>query len=114
MKATGDKGMKNNLTFIHFVILITILLTSSQRTPAQATFDFPGGFSYSLNMSEDSVFDLTPDNRIAVILTSADSPAAGRVCADLILKGRSDLIDASQLSVERFEKGQLLEETAVL
>ena len=42
------------------------------------------------------------------------SPAAGRIAADLILRGKSDLIDAAQLSVERFAKGQLLEETAVL
>ena len=42
------------------------------------------------------------------------SPASGRLAADLILHGRSDLIDASQLSVERFRTGNLLEETAVL
>jgi sarcosine oxidase subunit beta len=42
------------------------------------------------------------------------SPASGRVAADLILHGRSDLIDAAQLSVERFAAGKLLEETAVL
>ena len=42
------------------------------------------------------------------------SPASGRVTADLILRGHSDLINASQLSVERFAKGKLLEETAVL
>jgi sarcosine oxidase subunit beta len=42
------------------------------------------------------------------------SPASGRVAADLVLQGRSDLIDASQLSVERFATGRLLEETAVL
>jgi sarcosine oxidase, subunit beta len=42
------------------------------------------------------------------------SPASGRVAADLILAGRSDLIDAKQLSVERFAEGKLLEETAVL
>ena len=42
------------------------------------------------------------------------SPASGRVAADLILRGHSDLIDASQLSVERFAKGKLLEETASL
>jgi sarcosine oxidase subunit beta len=42
------------------------------------------------------------------------SPAAGRVAADLILRGHSDLIDASQLSVERFTTGELLEETAIL
>ena len=42
------------------------------------------------------------------------SPASGRVAADLILQGRSELIDAQQLSVERFAAGRLLEETAVL
>ena len=42
------------------------------------------------------------------------SPASGRITADLILQGHSDLIDASQLSVERFKEGRLLEETAVL
>ena len=42
------------------------------------------------------------------------SPASGRITADLILKGRSDLIDASQLSIERFAEGRLLKETAVL
>src|SRR5712691_4934849 len=41
------------------------------------------------------------------------SPASGRIAADLILQGRSDLIDAKQLSVERFATGRLLEETAV-
>ncbi|HEX5704973.1 MAG TPA: FAD-binding oxidoreductase [Pyrinomonadaceae bacterium] len=42
------------------------------------------------------------------------SPASGRITADLILHGRSDLIDARQLGVERFASGKLLEETAVL
>jgi sarcosine oxidase subunit beta len=42
------------------------------------------------------------------------SPASGRIAADLVLHGHSDLIDATQLSVERFKEGKLLEETAVL
>jgi sarcosine oxidase, subunit beta len=42
------------------------------------------------------------------------SPASGRVTADLILNGHSDLIDTTQLNVARFEEGKLLEETAVL
>ena len=42
------------------------------------------------------------------------SPASGRIAADLILHGRSDLIDAAQLNLERFAEGRLLEETAVL
>jgi sarcosine oxidase subunit beta len=42
------------------------------------------------------------------------SPASGRITADLILHGHTDLIDSAQLSVERFAAGRLLEETAVL
>jgi sarcosine oxidase, subunit beta len=42
------------------------------------------------------------------------SPASGRITADLILHGRSNLIETSQLNVGRFAAGQLLEETAVL
>ena len=42
------------------------------------------------------------------------SPASGRVTADLVLQGHSDLIDASQLSVNRFAEGRSLHETTVL
>jgi glycine/D-amino acid oxidase-like deaminating enzyme len=42
------------------------------------------------------------------------SPASGRITADLILQGHSNLIDTAQLNVERFAAGRLLEETAVL
>lgn len=42
------------------------------------------------------------------------SPASGRITADLILQGSSELIDAKLLSIERFASGKLLEETAVL
>jgi sarcosine oxidase subunit beta len=42
------------------------------------------------------------------------SPASGRVTADLILRGQSNLIDASQVGLERFEQGRMIEETALL
>jgi len=42
------------------------------------------------------------------------SPASGRITADLILKGHSEIVDANQLGVQRFASGKLLEETAVL
>jgi sarcosine oxidase subunit beta len=42
------------------------------------------------------------------------SPASGRITADLILKGHSDLIDTRTLGVERFGEGRFLYETAVL
>jgi sarcosine oxidase subunit beta len=42
------------------------------------------------------------------------SPASGRITADLHLQGRSELVDAALLGVDRFAGGRLLEETAVL
>jgi sarcosine oxidase subunit beta len=42
------------------------------------------------------------------------SPASGRITADLILQGKSELIDVAKLSVERFAEGRVLEETAIL
>ncbi len=42
------------------------------------------------------------------------SPATGKIVADLILKGTSDLVDTRLLNFERFAEGRLLEETAVL
>ena len=42
------------------------------------------------------------------------SPATGKVLADLILKGRTELIDARALDLARFAEGRLIHETAVL
>jgi sarcosine oxidase subunit beta len=42
------------------------------------------------------------------------SPATGKILADLILTGKSTLVDTRALSVERFAEGRLIEETAVL
>ena len=42
------------------------------------------------------------------------SPATGKILADLILKGTTDLIDARLLDYCRFAEGRLIEETAVL
>ena len=42
------------------------------------------------------------------------SPATGKVVADLITTGRTEMIDAELLGVERFAAGRLLHETAVL
>jgi len=76
------------------------------------------------------LYEMTPDHH-AIIGPSPDvgglyfvngfsghgvmhSPASGRVTADLILQGHSDLLDAAQLNIERFAMGRLLAETAVL
>ena len=42
------------------------------------------------------------------------SPASGRITADLILQGKSQLINTQTLNVDRFATGKLLTETAVL
>lgn len=42
------------------------------------------------------------------------SPATGKILADLILKGSTDLINARLLDYARFAEGRLIEETAVL
>jgi sarcosine oxidase, subunit beta len=43
------------------------------------------------------------------------SPATGKILADLILQGKTDVVnDVSVLALERFARGQLLPETAVL
>jgi sarcosine oxidase subunit beta len=41
------------------------------------------------------------------------SPATGKVLADLILKGTTDLIDARLLDYNRFAEGRMIDETAV-
>lgn len=76
------------------------------------------------------LYEMTPDHH-AIIGSAPDvqglyfvngfsghgvmhSPASGRITADLILNGDTKVIDAKQLSVDRFKTGRLLEETAVL
>lgn len=41
------------------------------------------------------------------------SPATGKIMADLILKGTTDLIDARLLDYNRFTEGRMIDETAV-
>jgi len=42
------------------------------------------------------------------------APATGKVLADLVLKGETELIDASLLNLQRFAEGREIHETAVL
>jgi sarcosine oxidase subunit beta len=42
------------------------------------------------------------------------APATGKILSDLILAGKTDLIDASLLNLARFSEGRLIHETAVL
>jgi sarcosine oxidase, subunit beta len=42
------------------------------------------------------------------------APATGKILSDLILTGRTDLVDVSLLGLSRFAEGRMIEETAVL
>ncbi len=42
------------------------------------------------------------------------APATGKILSDLILTGKTELVDASLLSLTRFAEGRLIHETAVL
>ncbi len=42
------------------------------------------------------------------------APATGKILSDLILTGKTDLVDASLLGLSRFAEGRTIEETAVL
>jgi sarcosine oxidase subunit beta len=42
------------------------------------------------------------------------APATGKILSDLILTGKTDLIDASLLNLTRFAEGRLIHETAIL
>jgi len=42
------------------------------------------------------------------------APATGKILSDLILTGKTDLIDASLLGLSRFAEGRMIHETAVL
>ncbi len=42
------------------------------------------------------------------------APATGKVLSDLILNGKTELIDASLLNLDRFSEGRLIHETALL
>jgi glycine/D-amino acid oxidase-like deaminating enzyme len=42
------------------------------------------------------------------------APATGKMLCDLILKGKTDLVDASLLDLARFAENRTIQETAVL
>ena len=73
-------------------------------------------------MSPDHHCILGPVPRSRILLANGfsghgvmHSPATGKILADLILHGKTDVVDeVSALGLERFARGELLHETAVL
>lgn len=81
-------------------------------------------------LSRAGLYEMTPDHH-AIVCESRrtgglflacgfsghgvmHSPATGRAVADLVLDGRTSAFDISPLDAERFERGDLIEETALL
>jgi hypothetical protein len=42
------------------------------------------------------------------------APSTGKILSDLVLRGETDLIDASLLNLQRFAEGREIHETVVL
>jgi sarcosine oxidase subunit beta len=101
-----------------------ILTRAADRVPclAEAGVNPRRAWAGLYEMTPDHHAIIGPDPNVAGLFFAngfsghgvMHSPASGRITADLILRGYSELIDTTQLSVERFAEGRLLEETAVL
>ncbi len=101
-----------------------ILRRAEHRVPCLA------GASVNYKRSRAGLYEMTPDHHAIVgrapgvrglFLANGfsghgvmHSPATGRIVADLILTGHTELLDLAPLSAERFAAGKLTEEPIVL
>jgi glycine/D-amino acid oxidase-like deaminating enzyme len=75
---------------------------------------------YSMSPDHHAILGPTPDVRGFYFANGFSghgvmhSPATGRIIADLIVHGKTDIIDAQDLNVQRFSEGRAIEETAIL
>jgi sarcosine oxidase subunit beta len=98
--------------------------------PLEARFPAVAAAGLDLRRSWAGLYEVTPDHH--AILGPAPglpgffvaggfsghgvmhAPAAGRAVAEMIVRGRSESVDVSALSVERFARGEEIHETMVL
>ena len=98
--------------------------------PLDSRFPTVGDAGLDMGRSWAGLYEVTPDHH-SIISPVAGVPgffvvagfsghgimhsaSAGRVVAEMILKGRSESVDVSPLSLERFARGELIHETMVL
>jgi len=98
--------------------------------PLEARFPCVAAAGLDLKRSWAGLYEVTPDHHAVLgpvpgvpgfLVVSGFSghgvmhaPAAGRAVAEMIVRGRSQTVDVSSLSVERFARGEAIHETMVL
>ena len=102
------------------------------RIAGQVDARFPavGDAGFDIKRSWSGLYEVTPDHHAVLgpvpgvdgFLVVAGfsghgimhAPAAGRAAAEMLVRGRSESIDVSALSLERFARGEAIHETMVL
>jgi glycine/D-amino acid oxidase-like deaminating enzyme len=101
-----------------------ILTHAANRVPAFANLEVNprrcwAGL-YEMSPDHHSILGPAPDVRGFFLANGFSghgvmhSPATGRILADLILQGKTGVIDAKDLNLQRFAEGRAIEETAIL
>ncbi len=98
--------------------------------PVDARFPAVGAAGIDIRRSWSGLYEVTPDHHAILgpvagvpgFLVVAGfsghgimhAPAAGRAAAEMLVRGRSESVDVSALSLERFARGEAIHETMVL
>jgi sarcosine oxidase subunit beta len=98
--------------------------------PLEERFPSVAASGLDLRRSWSGLYEVTPDHHAVLGPVDAlpglfvasgfsghgvmHAPAAGRAIAEMLLRGRSETVDVSALSPDRFRRGALVHETMVL
>ncbi|MCM3876121.1 MAG: FAD-binding oxidoreductase [Thermoanaerobaculia bacterium] len=98
--------------------------------PVDARFPAVGEAGLDIKRSWAGLYEVTPDHHAVLGPVAAvpgflvvagfsghgimHAPAAGRAAAEMLVRGRSESLDVSALSLERFARGEAIHETMVL